>query len=75
VALIGFGLDSVIEVSSAAVARQLAGSDPNRREQVTLRNRGNSVPSPSCDTHEAAPAADDGLCIALIDLANGERGS
>ncbi len=38
VALIGFGLDSVIEVSSAAaVAWQFAGSDPQRRERVTLR--------------------------------------
>lgn len=38
VALIGFGLDSVIEVSSAAaVAWQFAGPDPVRREQVTLR--------------------------------------
>ena len=38
VALIGFGLDSVIEVSSAAaVAWQFAGTDPQRRERVTLR--------------------------------------
>lgn len=38
VALIGFGLDSVIEVSSAAaVAWQFAGSDPQRRERVALR--------------------------------------
>jgi predicted Co/Zn/Cd cation transporter (cation efflux family) len=38
VALIGFGLDSVIEVSSAAaVAWQFAGSDPRRRERVALR--------------------------------------
>jgi divalent metal cation (Fe/Co/Zn/Cd) transporter len=37
-ALIGFGLDSVIEVSSAAaVAWQFAGSDPERREEVALR--------------------------------------
>ncbi len=37
-ALIGFGLDSVIEVSSAAaVAWQFAGSDPQRRERVALR--------------------------------------
>lgn len=37
-ALIGFGLDSVIEVSSAAaVAWQFAGSDPERREKVALR--------------------------------------
>jgi divalent metal cation (Fe/Co/Zn/Cd) transporter len=37
-ALIGFGLDSVIEVSSAAaVAWQFAGRDPQRREKVTLR--------------------------------------
>ncbi len=37
-ALIGFGLDSVIEVSSAAaVAWQFAGSDPGRREKITLR--------------------------------------
>jgi len=37
-ALIGFGLDSVIEVSSAAaVAWQFAGSDPERREKITLR--------------------------------------
>ncbi len=38
VALIGFGLDSVIEVSSAAaVAWQFAGADPQRRERTTLR--------------------------------------
>jgi divalent metal cation (Fe/Co/Zn/Cd) transporter len=38
IALIGFGLDSVIEVSSAAaVAWQFAGSDPLRRERTALR--------------------------------------
>jgi divalent metal cation (Fe/Co/Zn/Cd) transporter len=38
IALIGFGLDSVIEVSSAAaVAWQFAGPDPERREKVALR--------------------------------------
>ncbi|MFC4127018.1 cation transporter [Nocardia rhizosphaerae] len=37
-ALIGFGLDSVIEVSSAAaVAWQFAGRDPAAREKVALR--------------------------------------
>ena len=37
-ALIGFGLDSVIEVSSAAaVAWQFAGADPEAREKVALR--------------------------------------
>lgn len=37
-ALIGFGLDSIIEVSSAAaVAWQFAGSDPERREKIALR--------------------------------------
>ncbi|MBF6316713.1 cation transporter [Nocardia cyriacigeorgica] len=37
-ALIGFGLDSVIEVASAAaVAWQFAGRDPERREKVALR--------------------------------------
>jgi divalent metal cation (Fe/Co/Zn/Cd) transporter len=37
-ALIGFGLDSVIEVSSAAaVAWQFAGKDPESREKITLR--------------------------------------
>ena len=37
-ALIGFGLDSVIEVgSAAAVAWQFAGRDPQRRERVALR--------------------------------------
>jgi divalent metal cation (Fe/Co/Zn/Cd) transporter len=37
-ALIGFGLDSVIEVSSAAaVAWQFAGSDPEAREKIALR--------------------------------------
>ena len=37
-ALIGFGLDSVIEVSSAAaVAWQFAGRDPKAREKVALR--------------------------------------
>lgn len=38
IALIGFGLDSVIEVSSAAaVAWQFAGSDHERRERAALR--------------------------------------
>jgi divalent metal cation (Fe/Co/Zn/Cd) transporter len=38
VALIGFGLDSVIEVSSAAaVAWQFAGPDHERRERTALR--------------------------------------
>jgi divalent metal cation (Fe/Co/Zn/Cd) transporter len=37
-ALIGFGLDSLIEVSSAAaVAWQFASTDPQRRERTTLR--------------------------------------
>ena len=37
-ALIGFGLDSVIEVSSAAaVAWQFAGRDPEAREKTALR--------------------------------------
>src|SRR6266536_2660083 len=37
-ALIGFGLDSVIEVSSAAaVAWQFATRDPQRHEKTTLR--------------------------------------
>jgi divalent metal cation (Fe/Co/Zn/Cd) transporter len=37
-ALIGFGLDSVIEVSSAAaVAWQFAGRDPKAREKTALR--------------------------------------
>ncbi|BCY09126.1 cation transporter [Actinoplanes sp. L3-i22] len=37
-ALIGFGLDSVIEVSSAAaVAWQFAGADPEKREKTALR--------------------------------------
>lgn len=37
-ALIGFGLDSVIEVSSAAaVAWQFSGADPRAREKVALR--------------------------------------
>ncbi|WP_326559145.1 cation transporter [Micromonospora sp. NBC_01796] len=37
-ALIGFGLDSVIEVSSAAaVAWQFAGADPRARERTALR--------------------------------------
>lgn len=37
-ALVGFGLDSVIEVSSAAaVAWQFAGRDPQARETVALR--------------------------------------
>ena len=36
-ALVGFGLDSVVEVSSAlAVAWQFAGRDPEAREQVAL---------------------------------------
>jgi divalent metal cation (Fe/Co/Zn/Cd) transporter len=38
VALIGFGLDSVIEVASAAaVTWQFAGPDPQRRERAALR--------------------------------------
>jgi divalent metal cation (Fe/Co/Zn/Cd) transporter len=38
IALIGFGLDSVIEVSSAAaVAWQFAAPDPERREELALR--------------------------------------
>ncbi|WP_433803798.1 cation transporter [Actinomycetospora sp. CA-084318] len=37
-ALVGFGLDSVIEVASAAaVAWQFAGPDPDARERVALR--------------------------------------
>jgi divalent metal cation (Fe/Co/Zn/Cd) transporter len=37
-ALIGFGLDSVIEVASAtAVAWQFSGSDPERRERAALK--------------------------------------
>jgi hypothetical protein len=37
-ALIGFGLDSVIEVSSAAaLAWQFAGRDPEARERIALR--------------------------------------
>ncbi len=37
-ALVGFGLDSVIEVSSAAaVAWQFAGTDPEAREKTALR--------------------------------------
>ncbi len=37
-ALLGFGLDSLIEVSSAAaVAWQFASPDPQRRERTTLR--------------------------------------
>lgn len=37
-ALIGFGLDSIIEVASAAaVAWQFAGPDPQARERVALR--------------------------------------
>jgi hypothetical protein len=37
-AFVGFGLDSVIEVSSAAaVAWQFAGRDPEVRERVALR--------------------------------------
>lgn len=37
-ALIGFGLDSVIEVASAAaVAWQFSGKDPEAREQATLK--------------------------------------
>ena len=37
-ALIGFGLDSIVEVlSAAAVAWQFAGDDPHRREKAALR--------------------------------------
>jgi divalent metal cation (Fe/Co/Zn/Cd) transporter len=43
VALIGFGLDSVIEVSSAAaIAWQFSGADPQRRERAALRVVGGS---------------------------------
>ncbi len=39
-ALVGFGLDSVIEVSSAAaVAWQFAGPEPEKREKVVGLNR------------------------------------
>ena len=38
IALIGFGLDSVVEVASAAaVAWQFAGADPQQRERSALR--------------------------------------
>jgi divalent metal cation (Fe/Co/Zn/Cd) transporter len=38
VALIGFGLDSVVEVTSAvAIAWQFSGQDPERRERTALR--------------------------------------
>ncbi|MFJ8814738.1 cation transporter [Amycolatopsis thermoflava] len=36
-ALIGFGLDSVIEVASAAVAWQFSGADPEARERTALK--------------------------------------
>lgn len=37
-ALIGFGLDSIVEVlSAAAVAEQFAGRDPEARERTALR--------------------------------------
>ena len=37
-ALIGFGLDSIVEVlSAAAVAWQFAAPDPHRREKIALR--------------------------------------
>lgn len=37
-ALVGFGLDSIVEVlSAAAVAWQFSGRDPHRREPVALR--------------------------------------
>jgi divalent metal cation (Fe/Co/Zn/Cd) transporter len=37
-ALVGFGLDSVVEVASAAaVAWQFTAADPHRREKITLR--------------------------------------
>lgn len=37
-ALIGFGLDSIVEVlSAAAVAWQFAGADPEKREKTALR--------------------------------------
>lgn len=37
-ALVGFGLDSIVEVlSAAAVAWQFSSSDPHRRERVALR--------------------------------------
>lgn len=37
-ALVGFGLDSVVEVlSAAAVAWQFSGPDPQRRERLTMR--------------------------------------
>jgi divalent metal cation (Fe/Co/Zn/Cd) transporter len=36
-ALIGFGLDSVVEISSAAVAWQFSAKDPETREKAALR--------------------------------------
>lgn len=37
-ALVGFGLDSIVEVlSAAAVAWQFAAPDPHRRERVALK--------------------------------------
>lgn len=37
-ALIGFGLDSIVEISSAAaIAWQFSGEDPERREKAALR--------------------------------------
>ena len=40
VALVGFGLDSVIEAPAAAVVWQFSGADPQRRERAALRVSG-----------------------------------
>jgi divalent metal cation (Fe/Co/Zn/Cd) transporter len=79
-ALIGFGLDSVIEVSSAAaVAWQFAGKDPAARERVALRIIGVSffalagyitVESiRSLSTGETAQRSAAGIVLATVSLA------
>lgn len=78
-ALIGFGLDSVIEVSSAlAVAWQFAGKDPEKREKIALRIIALSFfglatfvsfdAVKSLILHEAPDASVVGIAIAILSL-------
>src|SRR2546421_7186799 len=54
-ALLGFGLDSLIEVSSAAaVAWQFARPDPQRRERTCCRTPA-ATPHTEADTCECGP--------------------
>ncbi|GAB7070842.1 hypothetical protein JCM12141A_51310 [Mycolicibacterium hodleri] len=79
-ALLGFGLDSVIEVSSAAaVAWQFAGRDPDVREKTALRVIAMSffglAAYVSCDSvralvgHGEAEPSRIGIALAAVSLA------